>query len=601
VSVNSAGTQITATSPAESAGTVDVTVTTPGGTSATSSADDFTYVAAPTVSSVSPTSGPTTGGTQVTITGTNLSGATAVDFGSTPAASFTAVSSTEIDATSPAYDATVTADATSTSSSGAVATVNVTVTTPGGTSATSSADQFSYESVAAVPTVTSVSPDTGPDAGGTQVTIEGSGFTDASAVDFGTGNPATAFTVVSADEIDVTSPAGSGTVDVTVSTPAGTSATSSADQFTYAPAPVITSVQPTSGSTSGGTTVTITGTGLGGALAVYFNTTQAQSFSQLSDTEITAVSPAGSPGTVDITVVTENGFNQPSAADEFTYVQPVPAPTVSSVSPSSGSTAGGTQVTITGTNLSGATAVDFGSVAATGVSVNSAGTQITATSPAGSAGTVDVTVTTAGGTSKTSSADEFTYVAPVVVAPKLSAISPSSGSKAGGTQVTITGTNLSGATAVDFGSVAATGVSVNSAGTQITATSPAGSAGTVDVTVTTAGGTSNGLAYTYTAPPTASAPQVTDLFPRSGSVQGYALVWVFGKNFTNVTGVTFGSTKALYRDFGPELLVALAPPASEAGTVDVRVTTQAGGTSPVSSADQYTYQKEMCFLFFCFG
>ena len=92
------------------------------------------------------------------------------------------------------------------------------------------------------------------------------------------------------------------------------------------------------------------------------------------------------------------------ASDQFTYVA---APTVSGVSPSSGPTAGGTSVTITGTGfISGAT-VAFGATAATGVTVVS-GTEITATSPAESAATVNVTVTTTGGTSATSSADQFT-------------------------------------------------------------------------------------------------------------------------------------------------------------------------------------------------
>ena len=89
----------------------------------------------------------------------------------------------------------------------------------------------------------------------------------------------------------------------------------------------------------------------------------------------------------------------------------VPAPTVTGISPAAGSAAGGTTVTITGTGFSGATAVDFGSFAATNVAINSAGTQITATSPAGPTGAVDVTVTTAGGVSATSSADKFTYLA----------------------------------------------------------------------------------------------------------------------------------------------------------------------------------------------
>src|SRR5437764_234984 len=84
-------------------------------------------------------------------------------------------------------------------------------------------------------------------------------------------------------------------------------------------------------------------------------------------------------------------------------------PTVTSISPTSGPTGGGTTVTITGTNFTGATAVKFGSSNATSFTVNSA-SQITATSPAGT-GTVDVTVTTAGGTSATSASDRFTYVA----------------------------------------------------------------------------------------------------------------------------------------------------------------------------------------------
>ena len=74
--------QITVTSPSGS-GQVDVTVVGPGGTSATSSADQFTYLAAPTVTGISPTSGPEAGGTQCTITGTGFTGATAVNFGGT--------------------------------------------------------------------------------------------------------------------------------------------------------------------------------------------------------------------------------------------------------------------------------------------------------------------------------------------------------------------------------------------------------------------------------------------------------------------------------------------------------------------------------------
>ena len=75
------------------------------------------------------------------------------------------------------------------------------------------------------------------------------------AVDFGT-TPATSFTVVAATTITADDPAGSGVVDVTVTTVGGTSPTSPADQFTYVAAPTVTSINPTRGPLTGGTLVT---------------------------------------------------------------------------------------------------------------------------------------------------------------------------------------------------------------------------------------------------------------------------------------------------------------------------------------------------------
>ena len=99
-----------------------------------------------------------------------------------------------------------------------------------------------------------------------------------------------------------------------------------------------------------------------------------------------------------------------------------PVPTVSSVAPNSGSTAGGTAVTITGTNFAAGATVTFGGAAATNVVVVNS-TTITATTPAGSAGAVTVTVTNRGGQSG-SLASGFTYLAP----PTVSSVSPNSGS-----------------------------------------------------------------------------------------------------------------------------------------------------------------------------
>ncbi len=210
---------------------------------------------------------------------------------------------------------------------------------------------------------------------------------------------------------------------------------------------------------------------------------------------------------------------------------PPAAPVVTGISPSSGSTAGGTVVTVSGSNLSGGS-VSFGSTAATAVSCSAS--SCSATSPAGT-GTVNVTVTTTGGTSATSSADQFTYVA----APTITSISPTSGTTAGGTSVTITGTNLASTSAVDFGSSAAT-VTTDTA-TSIVATTPAGSAGAVNVSVTTAGGrVSETSAYTYVAPSSS-----TNLIPDPGFQTSVVPADYWGSTLARSQAQVYGSTWSL--------------------------------------------------------
>ena len=152
---------------------------------------------------------------------------------------------------------------------------------------------------------------------------------------------------------------------------------------------------------------------------------------------------------------------------------------------------GGTPVTINGTNFASGATVTFGTTAATNVVIVSA-TQITATTPVGSAGAVTVTVTNSGGQSG-SLTNGFTYV----VVPTISNVSPNTGPAAGGTAVTITGTNFAAGATVTFGGTAATNVVVVS-GTQITVTTPAHAAGAVTVAVTVNGQTgslTNGFTY----------------------------------------------------------------------------------------------------------
>src|SRR5207245_849012 len=140
------------------------------------------------------------------------------------------------------------------------------------------------------------------------------------AVSFG-GTAAASFTVNNATSITAVSPAhAAGTVDVTVTTPAGTSATSASDQFTFVTGPGWTSGSPAAGAAAGGQGDKMTGGGFPAASAVSFGGTAAASFVVNNDGSITAVSPAEAAGTVDVTVTTPGGTSATSANDQFTFV-----------------------------------------------------------------------------------------------------------------------------------------------------------------------------------------------------------------------------------------------------------------------------------------
>jgi hypothetical protein len=244
-----------------------------------------------------------------------------------------------------------------------------------------------------MPTITSLSPTSGPTTGGTSVTITGTGFSGPATVLF--GGTATTFTIDSTTQITAIAPAGTGTVQVTVTPPDGVSNEVS---YTYLAVPVLNSINPGQGPTAGGTTVTLTGSGLTGATALDFGATPATSFTVDSDTQITAVSPAGT-GIVSVVVTGPGGT---SGGVSFIYVV---VPSITSISPTSGSTAGGNSVTISGTGFTGPLTVRFGSTA-TIFTIDSP-THITAIAPPRSVGPVLVTVTGSGGTSN---GVAYTYV-----------------------------------------------------------------------------------------------------------------------------------------------------------------------------------------------
>ncbi len=170
------------------------------------------------------------------------------------------------------------------------------------------------------PTISGISPKEGPAPGGTPVTITGANLSGATAVHFGKSG-AKIDKSISATEIKVTSPAGSGTVDVTVTTPRGTSAKTSADRYTYLGRPTVTRLAPNNGVPGGGTVVTITGENLSDATAVHFGTAVAKINKIVSNTEIKVTAPKG-PGLgvkVDVTVTTPSGTSAKTSADRYLY------------------------------------------------------------------------------------------------------------------------------------------------------------------------------------------------------------------------------------------------------------------------------------------
>ena len=540
-------TSITVTSPDHfTAGPVDLIVSSEVGTNGPMSpvtpADVFTY--GPAVTGISPAGGPIKGGTSITITGTGFTGAQYVafadggkiDHGTPLGTNFVVNSDTSITVTSPDHFTAGPVDLI----------VSSEVGTNGPMSPVTPADVFTYNSItspsAPAPTVTGISPSSGPVAGGIAVTITGTNLSGATGVNFGS----TASTDVNVEqicnldilgfcliespnyEIIATAPANAaGTVDVTVISPDGTSATSTADQYMYN-GPVVTPSPVTTATQSQITGVTISGTPqVGSVLTAEVLPSGATGTYQWyteegigMDVESTAIPGATSSTYTPVqgdaykylTVsVTSGSTTAVSPQVGPVTVSPAPAPVVTGISPASGTEAGGTGLTITGTNFAGATAVKFGTTPAT-IQYNT-GDSIGVSVPFHNAGTVNIIViTSGGGPSATSPADEFTYTAPPV--PTVTRVTPVIGPVTGGTAVTITGTGFTGATGVNFGTTTVPVVVYSS--TVISATAPAEAAGTVDITVTTLGGTSaTSSADVYTYVPTPIAAFTLD--PETGS------------------------------------------------------------------------------------
>ena len=258
---------------------------------------------------------------------------------------------------------------------------------------------FTYRGPA--PSVSKVSPTTGPASGGTEVTLDGANFQAGASVSVD-GLPATVLSVTAA-RIVMRMPAHAPTVvGLTVTNP-DAQLVWVPSAFTYVnAAPTITGVAPTRGAIEGGTAVVITGTGFAAGATVLFDG-QAAAITALTSESISVVTPAHASGTVSVLVRNVDGQSA-TAVNSFTYDEA--APLITNVAPATGPIEGGTTLTITGVRFGAGPAVTVGGLAARVLS--NTPTTVTAETPAHAAGVVDVVLTFGNGQTATSAAS-FTY------------------------------------------------------------------------------------------------------------------------------------------------------------------------------------------------
>jgi sugar lactone lactonase YvrE len=170
--------------------------------------------------------------------------------------------------------------------------------------------------------VTRLSVTSGPTAGGTRVTITGTGFRHVRNVEFGTAN-GTKLKVLSPTKLSVDVPGhAAGKINVTVRTDAGRSRTSTKATFTYVAAPVISAISPATGTTSGGTAVLITGSGFRDVRYVELGATRVTDLVVVSSRELVIRTPEHAAGRVGLEIVGVYGSSQISTGSLFTYVTP---------------------------------------------------------------------------------------------------------------------------------------------------------------------------------------------------------------------------------------------------------------------------------------
>ena len=575
--------QLTATIPASdiaASGNSNVTVTNPAPGGGTTSNFTFTISSAanpaPTLASISPTSGALGQGVSLTLNGTNFISSSVVNFGGN--------ANTGGVVSNGGNTLTIAIPAGQLVAAGSL---NVTVTNPTPGGGTTGAQSFTVNNPA--PSITTISPASAALGGsGFTLTVNGANFVNGSNVNFNGAVKATTF--VSATKLTASILASdiavAGTFPVTVTSPApGGGSTASVD-FSVTNTPLtLSSIAPTSTIAGGAAfTLTLNGSGFISGATVNFGANPAITPSSTTSTQIIATVPASdiaAAGTANVSVTNPAPGGGTSSTQSFTINNP--APTAMSTAPASASAGGAAfNLTVNGTGFVSTSVVKFNG--ASKATTFGSATQLTAAIAAAdiaAVGTATVTVTNPAPGGGTSANIQFA-ISNLNVA--ITSLSPASASAGGGAfTLTVNGSGfLSGAT-VNFGSnPSITPSSIT--GTQIIATIPAadiGTGGTANVTVSNpGGGSSSAQTFTINNP----APTASSIAPTSAAAGGAAFtLTVNGSGFVNTSVVNFnGIAKATTFKSATQLTAAIAAAdLLTAGALNVSVKNPApgGGTS----------------------
>jgi hypothetical protein len=358
------------------------------------------------------------------------------------------------------------------------------------------------------------------------------------------------------------------------------------------PGPTLTSISPSSGARGTAVPVTLTGTNLTGTSTVTVSGggVTVSNVVNVSATSVTATFTITSTAALTARNVTVTSQGQISNAVTFT----VAGPTLTSISPTSGVRGHAVPVTLTGTDLAGATAVTISgggvTCTVTGSTATSINATCTITTTASTTAARNVTATTPNGTTNTLTG-AFT-----VQGATLTSISPTSGARGTAVPVTLTGTNLSGATAVTMSGTGVTCSVTGSTATTITATCTITSTAALtarNVTATTPNGTTNTLTGAFRV----TGPTVTAISPAAHARGGAAfVVTITGTDLQGATAVTFSGTGVTATVTGTPTSTTVtanvtitATAAQTARTVRVN-TPSGGGLTPVNAAVTLTVQ-----------